>query len=648
MALTVDLATAGTECPWIEFTLNDTVIPPTTPGGLVATPDREEIELDWTASGNVPDGYEVRIDGGTITDVGNVLTHTFTGLTPGTEYTLEVRAYNAAGDSSWASIDSTTLLIPPGTPTGLTATPAATAVLLEWNASTNSPDGYRVRVDGGPATDVGLVLSELVDGLYPATTYELEVQAYNEDGDSAWASIESTTLTSDEIADYTATITIGDLSFTIERGVCDLEDSVIVLDGLRIGWDIDESAPWPAQPNPVSCQLGLWTSDVAELDAVVISTPVSVELTDVAEQTVATFHGRIVRQAARPRRGAGTSLSMLYSFSALDYTVDLAETPVTITDEWPAESGTDRLARIYAACSSAGLPFGAPPDGGDSAFAALSAGTTTAAALLEDHLRQIAIDVGDGLQRYIVVPVVTGGVLEEFGVTLLERTVDASLLPGVIEEVGGLLTLTFPDEDAQGLVDACVVDLDVQWNRLKYRAVNVVTVAADEGLTATAAQGTGPPVRLTLESTLTNRDALEAMAELYLPDVAETNGWVADAFRLHAWREPASITPSWFPDHSDPAAPTTVYVMPIAIVNVPANVNLAGPGDVYAGQLVKVELTVEGGRIMVDFALRRQLPAPVGADAVTWDWISANHPTITWDDIDPGLTWYDLRLGRTP
>jgi hypothetical protein len=123
-----------------------------------------------------------------------VLTHTFTGLTPDTAYTLEVRAYNTFGDSAWTSVAGTTAG-PPDTPTGLTVTasPDGLELELDWAAATGGPTGYDVRIDGGAAADVGNVLTHTFTGLTPGTAYTLEVRAYNAAGDSAWASIGAST-----------------------------------------------------------------------------------------------------------------------------------------------------------------------------------------------------------------------------------------------------------------------------------------------------------------------------------------------------------------------------------------------------------------------------------------------------------------------
>lgn len=53
-------------------------------------------------------GYKLRINGGSLSDqvvdVGNVLTYTFTGLDPSTEYAIEVASYDDLGtDSIWSA-----------------------------------------------------------------------------------------------------------------------------------------------------------------------------------------------------------------------------------------------------------------------------------------------------------------------------------------------------------------------------------------------------------------------------------------------------------------------------------------------------------------------------------------------------------------
>lgn len=54
-------------------------------------------------------GYEIRINGATVIDAGDVLTYLVTNLEPNTEYDFEVRSYNEAGQySAWSNIATAT------------------------------------------------------------------------------------------------------------------------------------------------------------------------------------------------------------------------------------------------------------------------------------------------------------------------------------------------------------------------------------------------------------------------------------------------------------------------------------------------------------------------------------------------------------
>jgi hypothetical protein len=452
----------------------------------------------------------------------------------------------------------------------------------------------------------------------------------------------------------TAYITVGAHTFVIEGELGDLDAPVLVLDGLTIGWAVSESSPWPTQPDPVTCQLGLWTHDVANLDDVALSDPLAVVLANAAGDVVATFHGRVAAMTARTGDGPG-GLAMWYSLAGVDFTVDLAELPITVTGgtdaageqlPWPAEPADDRFARIAAAIAAAGGPVvDVPADTGTAAYDQLDAGASSALELLADHLAQLAVDAVGRPTRYIVVPVVVDDQLDRFTCAPLANMVDASLLPATVDVVGGVLTLVWPDMDAQGVIRAADVLLETTWTRLKWRAVNDVTAAGP--VTGHALGAAGPKVRLSVSHNLTDQTAADLMAAMYLPDVGEPAGWVADSFHTLGHVHPQTLTPAWFPDHREDPAATSVYVMPLAIVGIPPAINLAGELGVYAGQLVSATLTLADNRHRVEAQLRRQLPLSEGADALTWQWITDNYPGVTIADVDPDLTIYDVRLART-
>lgn len=159
--------------------LGDALTPPGTPTNLDEIHTADTATLSWDASTGSVDGYEVRIDGGTPVDVGDVLEHEFTGLTGGTTYDLEVRAYGPGGDSGWALIEATTDN-PPDPPTGLDETHDSDSAVLSWAAPTTGPTpaGYHVRINGGAPIDVGDVLSHEFTDLTSGATYTLEVRSY--------------------------------------------------------------------------------------------------------------------------------------------------------------------------------------------------------------------------------------------------------------------------------------------------------------------------------------------------------------------------------------------------------------------------------------------------------------------------------------
>lgn len=95
------------------------VTPPTLAGSItVGTVTSTSIEMSWPAGSDdtAVTSYEVSSNsGGAYTDVGLVLTHTFTGLTPSTSYGLRVRAKDAAANVSTPALSAAqSTSAPPG------------------------------------------------------------------------------------------------------------------------------------------------------------------------------------------------------------------------------------------------------------------------------------------------------------------------------------------------------------------------------------------------------------------------------------------------------------------------------------------------------------------------------------------------------
>ena len=167
-----------------------------------------ELKVDWDAAANA-DGYVVQWKSGdqeyntgdrqaTVTD-SSTRTYTITGLTGGTEHTVQVTATRTNADNGEASSGTT------GTPreakpvkvTGVSADKTATVgeLKVDWTAVTNA-DGYKVQWKSGmqafSATDRiqtitgGSTETYTITGLTGATAYTVRVIATRDhsfDGD---------------------------------------------------------------------------------------------------------------------------------------------------------------------------------------------------------------------------------------------------------------------------------------------------------------------------------------------------------------------------------------------------------------------------------------------------------------------------------
>ncbi len=167
---------------------------PAAPTGLSTSGiTQTAITLSWTKSTGAT-AYKVQVDSGTVTTLGDVATHTFSGLSAGTSYTLKVSASNSGGDSTAATVSASTLPNAPAAPTGLTTSGITqTAITLSWTKSTGAT-AYKVQVDSGTVTTLGDVATHTFSGLSAGTSYTLKISASNSGGDSTAATVSASTL----------------------------------------------------------------------------------------------------------------------------------------------------------------------------------------------------------------------------------------------------------------------------------------------------------------------------------------------------------------------------------------------------------------------------------------------------------------------
>ncbi len=189
---------------------------PGVPTDVAAVVQNQGLDLTWgaPATGGAPTNYDVRIGGGTWTALAsNVETYSWTGLTNGQEYTLEVRARNASGSSAPVLRRATPrVLVAPGVPTGLTLVAASDSSLtISWDAPADAGDGitdYQAQlreasyinwVDADEITP-DAAGEHAFTGLTAETEYDGRVRSRGRGGNSDWTDpVSATTDVSDDV-----------------------------------------------------------------------------------------------------------------------------------------------------------------------------------------------------------------------------------------------------------------------------------------------------------------------------------------------------------------------------------------------------------------------------------------------------------------
>jgi chitodextrinase len=175
------------------ITISD-VTPPSVPGSLSSpTKSLSSINLSWTGStDNVGvTGYKI-YRGGTQVGTSASLSYIDSNLSPNSNYTYTVAAYDAAGNTSPQSsaLVVTTLpdTTPPSSPTGLAASNRTlTAINLTWAAATDNVGvtGYRIYRGNVLLRTIGATTYYSDSSLTPGTTYSYYVTAIDAAGNAS-------------------------------------------------------------------------------------------------------------------------------------------------------------------------------------------------------------------------------------------------------------------------------------------------------------------------------------------------------------------------------------------------------------------------------------------------------------------------------
>ena len=178
--------------------------------GVELTPGVELLEVSWTAVSDAG-GYKVQWKSGaedyadarqSLITSGATTSHTITGLTAGTEYTVRVIATKEFADDGSASneLKGTPRAAAPGKVTGLEVTAGTNRLVVSWTAVSGA-DGYKVQWKSGEedyadarqaAISSGGATSHTITGLTAGTVYTVRLIATKATTDDGPASDEVT------------------------------------------------------------------------------------------------------------------------------------------------------------------------------------------------------------------------------------------------------------------------------------------------------------------------------------------------------------------------------------------------------------------------------------------------------------------------
>ena len=134
---------------WSSTSVTTLPLAPVTPSGLQTTATTTSLTLSWSSISGAT-GYDVQIDGSRQQSLGSsIRSYSFTGLSPNTDYRLEVRATSRGGKSDWVPIVGTTKPTPISLSAWVSPTSCETgaSVTVQWRVSGGSGT-YQVAVDG--------------------------------------------------------------------------------------------------------------------------------------------------------------------------------------------------------------------------------------------------------------------------------------------------------------------------------------------------------------------------------------------------------------------------------------------------------------------------------------------------------------------
>ena len=161
--------------------------PPTQPLNLAITDiTSSTLSVSWEGSTATQfDGYKIYLNGVYLTSTQST-SYSINGLQGGTEYTVEVLAYNAGGASAKSAVTGTTYYSAPANfkvTSNSNTYKTATSITLNWGSVAGATNYKVYQDDNLVATNNTLTTSYTASSLNPETTYAYKVIATKDAGD---------------------------------------------------------------------------------------------------------------------------------------------------------------------------------------------------------------------------------------------------------------------------------------------------------------------------------------------------------------------------------------------------------------------------------------------------------------------------------
>lgn len=416
-----------------------------------------------------------------------------------------------------------------------------------------------------------------------------------------------------------------------------------LLAGVRFSWQARQDDGWPTQHDPTVLTFGVIVAAGTDFDDVDQGTTVHFTFTpDGFASPLLTFGGTVRDLVGKPHE-----LGMLYTITAVDHLKALAElytTSAFIANGEPTANIWTDVVKDGNLTGEGTKPFLPDPLSGDTkpltGFGGFVFGDLTLVGSAWDVLTGIAqaatlkFGATPLYQRLVFTYqlAVSGELLaaKPFLGTWLPQ--GASNAPLELENgpngwtVGG------------GNVDGCLMPTDAaEWSRQRIEP-NV----ARSGGVSTIRPHTGPDIVRDVGTN--NPRYLSDYTDPYwlVAGIEDPDQWRSE-LELAASEDPASVA-GWF------TLPTAMRIA-VACRDIASRHTPSGRTSIV-GMLGGASLTIRpGGSWRVGFQLRRTLPdrsqAGTGgwtepADALTYAQLAVSHPTLTYAQLDPALTYRDL------